>query len=133
MSAQRAITQAEASPRALQDALQGALQRALQGALQEASKDASNKPAVLATDAAPGEASACLGTVSSGAGAASSGNGTGGAGRPGVSAAELGTAGTSPGELTGGVDPESAHPAREPSIATTTRTRPVRMRPMLTG
>ena len=57
MSAQRAITQAEASPKALQDALQGALQRALQGALQEASKDASNKPAVLATDAAPGEAS----------------------------------------------------------------------------
>lgn len=68
MSAQRAITQAEASPRALQDALQGALQRALQGALQEAaqgasqeaaqpaSKDASDKPAGSATDAAPDEA-----------------------------------------------------------------------------
>jgi hypothetical protein len=40
VSAQRAITQAEASPQALQDALQGALQRALQGALQGALQEA---------------------------------------------------------------------------------------------
>ncbi|WP_312889582.1 AMP-binding protein [Methylobacterium sp. R2-1] len=57
MSAQRAITHAEASPRDLQDALQAALQRALQDASQEASRapsqDASHEAPHPAPTAAP--------------------------------------------------------------------------------